>query len=146
MIAWAEVVVGESECWDSSSCGVVVAVVGTEVSLTVVTFRTSTVWLGSSGRAGVSKMAGAAVTVCAGTVVYAEMVAVFAFMMHKTLGSATIDVAVSSGTEGFSSSESGEARSHFTWKCSTRVNHEEVTDGARFSYQSSTIEPDRQCK
>ena len=69
------------------------AVVGTEVSLTVVTFRTSTVWLGGSGGAGVSKMAGAAVAVCVGTVVYVEMVAAFAFVMHKTLDSATINVA-----------------------------------------------------
>ena len=69
------------------------AVVGTEVSLTVVTFRTSTVWLGGSGGAGVSKMAGAAVVVCVGTVVYAKMVAAFVSAMHKTLGSATINVA-----------------------------------------------------
>ena len=80
--------------------------------------------------------------VCAGTVV----VAAFAFV---TLGSATVDVAGSGGAitaDSLLSSGSGEALSHFTWKCSTRVNHEEVTDGARFSYQSSAIEPDWQCK
>ena len=65
-----EFVVGESECWGLSSCGGMVAVMGTEVSLTLLTFRTSTVWLGGSGRAGVSKMVGVAVTVCTGTVVY----------------------------------------------------------------------------
>ena len=114
---------------------------GAEAGSTVVMFCTSTVWLGGSGGAGVSKMAGAAVMVCAGTVVYVEMVAAFAFAMHKTLGSATIDVAASSGTEGFSSSESGEARSHFTWKCKTRVDHEVVIDGTRFSYQASASKP-----
>ena len=125
-----------------------VAVVGTEASSTVVTFCTSTVWLGGSGGAGVLKMAGVAVTVCAGTVVCAGMVAVFAFAMRMMRGSATIDVAASSGTEGdtFSSSESSEAHSHFTWKCSTRVDHKAVTEGTRFSYQSSAIEPDGQCK
>ena len=69
-------------------------------------------------------MAGVAVMVCAGTVV----VAVFAFV---TLGSATVDVAALGGAitaNSLSSSESSEALSHFTWKCSTRVNHEEVTD------------------
>ena len=63
---------------------------GTEAGLTVVTFCTSTVWLGSSGGAGVLKMAGVAVTVCVGTVV----VAVFTFVM---LGSATVNVAASGG-------------------------------------------------
>ena len=115
---------------------------GAKASSTVVTFRTSTVWLGGSGGAGVSKMAGAAVTVHAGTVV----VVAFAFV---TLGLATVDVAVSGGAitaDSLSSSESGEAFSHFTWKWSTRVNHEVVTDGARFSYQVSALKPDRQCK
>ena len=118
------------------------SVMGSKASSTVVTFRTSTVWLCGSGGAGVSKMAGAAVTVCAGTVV----VAAFAFVM---LGSATVNVAASDGAvmaNSLLSSESGKALSHFMWKCSTRVNHEEVTDGARFLYQSSAIEPDRQCK
>ena len=58
-------------------------------------------------------------------------------------------MAVSSGAimvDSLSSSKSGEALSHFMRKCSTRVNHKEVTDGARFSYQSSAIESDRQCK
>ena len=163
MIAWAEVVVGvywrafglglgeigefivgESECLGLSSCGVVVAVVGAEVGSIVMMFRMSTVWLGGSGGAGVLKMAGVTVTVCAGTVVYAEMVASFAFAMHKTLGSATIDVAASSGTEGFLSSESGKAHSHFTWKCKTRVDHEVVIDGTRFLYQASAAKPDQQ--
>ena len=72
------------------------------------------------------------------------MVDVFAFAMHKMLGSATINVAASSGTEGFSSSESDEARSHFTWKCKTRVDHEVVIDGARFSYQALASKPDQQ--
>ena len=121
---------------------------GAKAGSTVVMFHTSTVWLGSSGGAGVSKMAGAAVMVCAGTVVCVGMVAAFAFAMRMTCGSATIDVAASSGTEGdtFSSSESGEAHSHFTWKCSTKVDHEAVTEGERVSYQSSTTELDRQCK
>ena len=65
-----EFIVGESECWGSSSCGGMVAVMGAEVGSTVMTFYTSTVWLGGSGRAGVSKMVGVAVTVCTGTVVY----------------------------------------------------------------------------
>ena len=72
--------------------------------------------------------------------------AAFAFVI---LSSATVDVAASGGAitaDSLSSSESGEALSHFMWKCSTRVNHEEVTDGARFLYQSSAIEPDQQCK
>ena len=115
---------------------------GTKASSTVVMFRTSTVWLGGSDGAGVSKMAGAAVTVHAGTVV----VVAFAFVM---LGSATVDVAVSGGAimvGSLSSSESGEAFSHFTWKWSTRADHEVVTDGARFSYQVSALKPDRQCK
>ena len=58
-------------------------------------------------------------------------------------------VAVSSGAimaDSLSSSESGKAFSHFTWKWSTRVNHEVVTDGARFSYQVLALKPDRQCK
>ena len=115
---------------------------GAKASSTVVTFHTSTVWLGGSGGAGVLKMVGAAVTVCAGTVV----VAAFTFV---TLGSATVNVAASGGAimvDSLSSSKSSEALSHFTQKYSTRVNHKEVTDGARFSYQSSAIEPDRQCK
>ena len=121
---------------------------GAKDDSTVMTFHTSTVWLGGSGGAGVSKMAGVAVMVCAGTVVCAGMVAAFAFAMCMTRGSATIDMAVSSGTEGdtFSSSESGEARSHFMRKCSTKVDHEAVTEGERVSYQSSTTELDRQCK
>ena len=80
--------------------------------------------------------------VCAGTVVLAA----FTFV---TLGSATVNVAASGGAimvDSLSSSKSSEALSHFTQKYSTRVNHKEVTDGARFSYQSSAIEPDRQCK
>ena len=112
---------------------------GAEAGSTVVMFRTSTVWLGSSGGAGVSNMAGAAVTVCAGAVVCVGMVAAFAFAMRMTCGSATIDVAASSGTEGFSSSESGEDCSHLTQKCSTRMDHEVVMDGTRFSYQSSAL-------
>ena len=85
-------------------------------------------------------MAGAAVMVCAGTVV----VAAFAFV---TLGSATVDVAASGGAgvgNAIASSESGDARSHFTRKCKTRVDHEVVIDGARFSYQASASKPDRQ--
>ena len=117
---------------------------GTEAGLTVVMFCTSTVWMGSSGGAGVSKMVGVAVMVCVGTVVYVGMVAAFVFVMHMMLGSATINVAASSGTEGFSSSESGEACSHFTWKCKTRVDHKVVIDGARFSYQASASKPDQQ--
>ena len=77
-------------------------------------------------------------------ILLAEMVAAFAFVMHKTLGSATINVAASSGTEGFSSSKSGKAHSHFTWKCKTRVDHEVVIDGTRFSYQASASKPDQQ--
>ena len=63
---------------------------GAEVGSTVVTFRTSAVWLGSSGGAGVSEMAGVAVTVYAGTVVVAAFASV-------TLGSATVNVAASGG-------------------------------------------------
>ena len=115
---------------------------GAKAGSTVVMFHMSTVWLGGSGRAGVSKMAGAAVMVHAGTVV----VVVFAFV---TLGLATVDVAVSGGAimaGSLSSSESGEAFSHFTWKWSTRADHEVVTDGTRFLYQVSALKPDRQCK
>ena len=67
----------------------------------------------------------------------------------KVMVSHGVIVAVSSGAimaDSFSSSESGEAFSHFTWKWSTRVNHEVVTDGARFSYQVSALKPDQQCK
>ena len=117
---------------------------GSKASSTVMTFCTSTVLLGSSGGAGVLKMMGVAVMVCAGTVVYVGMVAAFAFAMHVMLGSATIDMAVSSGTEGLSSSKSSEACSHFMQKCKTRVNHEVVIDGARFSYQASASQPDQQ--
>ena len=77
--------------------------------------------MGSSSGAGVLKMAGAAVMVCAGTVV----VAAFTFVM---LGSATVDVAASGGAvtaSSLSSSESSEALSHFTRKCNTGVNHKE---------------------
>ena len=88
---------------------------GTEASLTVVTFHMSTVWLGSSGRVGVSKMAGAAVTVCAGTVV-----AVFIFAKQVTSGMVTVNMAVICGTgvgNAIASSESRDAHSHFTQKC-----------------------------
>ena len=94
-----------------------------EASSTVMTFHMSTVWMGSSSGAGVSKMVGV------GTVVYAGMVAAFAFAMCVMLGLATIDVAVSSGTESILSSKSGKACSHFKWKCKTRVDHEVVIDG-----------------
>ena len=117
---------------------------GTKASSTVMTFCMSTVWLGSSGGPGVSKMVGVAVMVCVGTVVYAGMVAAFAFVMCMTLGLATLNMAASSGTEGFSCSESGKAHSHFMWKCKTRVDHEVVIDGARFSYQASASKPDQQ--
>ena len=113
---------------------------GAKAGSTVVTFCTSTVWLGGSGGAGVSKMAGAAVTVHAGTVV----VAAFAFVM---LSSAAVDVAASGGAgvgNAIASSKSGDARSHFTQKCKTRVDHEVVIDGARFSYQASASKPDQQ--
>ena len=115
---------------------------GAEAGLTVVMFHMSTVWLGGSGGAGVSNMAGVAVMVCAGTVV----VVAFTFVM---LGSATVNMAASGRAimaDSLSSSKSSETLSHFMWKCSTRVNHEEVTDGMRFLYQSSAIEPDWQCK
>ena len=113
---------------------------GAKASSTVVMFRMSAVWLGGSGGAGVLKMEGAAVTVHAGTVV----VAVFAFVM---LGSAAVDVAASGGAgvgNAIVSSESGDARSHFMRKCNTRVDHEVVIDGTRFSYQASASKPDRQ--
>ena len=58
-------------------------------------------------------------------------------------------VAASSGSimaDSFLSSESGEACSHLTQKCSTRVDHKAVTEGKRFSYQSSATELDWQCK
>ena len=85
-------------------------------------------------------MAGVAVMVCAGTVV----VAAFAFV---TLGLAAVDVTVIGGTgvgNAIASSESRDARSHFTRKCKTGVDHEVVMDGARFSYQVSASKPDRQ--
>ena len=85
-------------------------------------------------------MAGAAVVVCAGTVV----VAAFAFV---TLSLATVDVVASGGAitaDSLSSSKSGKALSHFTRKCKIRVDHEVVIDGARFSYQASASKPDRQ--
>ena len=89
-------------------------------------------------------MVSAAVMVCAGTVVYIRMVAVFAFVMRMMLGSATINMAASSGTEGFLSSKSGEACSHFMWKCKTRVDHKVMIDGARFSYQALASKSDWQ--
>ena len=109
-------------------------------------FRMSPVWLDSSDMV-VLRMAGVTVMVCAGTEVYAGMV-VFTLAMHVMFGLATIDVAVSSGTEGgdFSSSESGESRSHFMWKCNTRVDHKALTEGKEFLYQSSAIKLDQQCK
>ena len=58
-------------------------------------------------------------------------------------------VAVSSGAimvDSLSSSKSGEAFTHFTWKWSTRENHEVVTDGTRFLYQVSALKPDWQCE
>ena len=45
-----------------------------------------------------------------------------------------------------SSSKSGKAHSHLIWKCSTRVDHEAVTEGKRVLYQSSVTELNRQCK
>ena len=73
-----EFIGGESECWGlpshscmMCSCGVVVAVMGTEASSTVMTVCMSTVCMGSPGGAGVSKMVGVAVTVCGGMVVAA---------------------------------------------------------------------------
>ena len=118
------------------------AVVGAEAGLTVVTFHISTVWLGGSGGAGVMKMVGAAVTVCVGTVV-----AAFLFAKWVTSGSVTVNVAAIGGTgvgNAVVSSKSGDACSHFTLKCKTRVDHEVMIDGARFSYQASASKPDWQ--
>ena len=73
---------------------------------------------------------GAAVMACVGAVVVA-----FAFVMFVMLGSATVNVAVSSRTEvmgSFWCSKSGEACSHLTWKCSSRIDHEVVIDSTRF--------------
>ena len=115
---------------------------GTEASSTVMMFHTSTVWLGGSGGAGVSKMAGVAVMVCAGTVV-----AAFVFVKQVTSGLVTVNVAVIGGTgvgNAIVSNESGDACSHFMWKCETRVNHEVVIDSTRFSYQALASKPDRQ--
>ena len=56
-------------------------------------------------------------------------------------------MAVSGGAitaDSLSSSESGEALSHFMRKCKIRVDHEVVIDGARFSYQASASKPDWQ--
>ena len=66
------------------------------------------------------------------------------------LVSETIDAAVSSGVvvmESFLSNESGEALSHFTWKCKINVDHDATIVGelcSRFSYQSSASESDLQ--
>ena len=89
---------------------------GTGGSVTVM-FCMSPVWLDSSDVVVILRMAGATVTVCAGTVVYVGMMAVFT--MHVMLGSATINMAASGGTEGresFSSSESSKAHSHLMQK------------------------------
>ena len=110
---------------------------GAEASLTVMMCHMSTVWLGCSDRAGVSKMAGAAVMVCVGTVV-----AAFVFVKQVTSGSVTVNVAVIGGTgvgSAIASSKSRDARSHFTQKCKTRA-----IDGTRCSYQASASKPDWQ--
>ena len=75
------------------------------------------------------------------------VVAAFMFVKRVTSGSVTVNVAAIGGTgvgTAIASSESRDARSHFTWKCKTRVDHEVVIDGARFSYQASASKPDRQ--
>ena len=75
------------------------------------------------------------------------VVAAFVFAKRVTSGLVTVNVAAIGGTgvgTAIASSESGDARSHFTRKCKTRVDHEVVIDGARFSYQASASKPDRQ--
>ena len=76
--------------------------------------------------------------------VVAIMVQVIAGVVIALLSAS---VAVSSRSimaDSFSHSESGEACSHLTWKCSTRVDHEAVTEGKRVLYQSSVTELNRQ--
>ena len=75
------------------------------------------------------------------------VVAAFVFAKRVTSGSVAVNVAAIGGTEvgtAIVSSKSGDARSHFTRKCKTRVDHEVVIDGTRFSYQASASKPDWQ--
>ena len=75
------------------------------------------------------------------------VVVVFIFVKWVTSGLVTVNVAAIGGTgvgNAIASSESGDAHSHFTWKCKTRVDHEVVIDGTRFSYQALASKPDQQ--
>jgi hypothetical protein len=83
-------------------------------------------------------MAGAAVLAGVGMMVVVVMFAI------------AFDVAASSGaevTESVSSNELGEALSHFTQKCNTRVDQEVMAAGvfiSRFSYQFLASKSDLQ--
>ena len=73
------------------------------------------------------------------------VIVVFAMFVSET-----IDVAALNGVvviESVLSNKSGEALSHFTWKCKINVGHNATTVGelhSRFSYQSSASESDLQ--
>lgn len=75
------------------------------------------------------------------------VIAVFAFVMVVVVVLVAIGVAVSGFFETGSSSELGEAPSHFTRKCKTKVVHEVTAAGvffSRFSYQFSASKSDLQ--
>ena len=58
-------------------------------------------------------------------------------------------VEVTGFSSGISSNISVEAPSHLTQKCLRRVDHEVMMDGeffSKFSYHSSALKPDRQCR
>jgi hypothetical protein len=65
----------------------------------------------------------------------------------ETIVAASSCLVVTGIVFGILSSISGEARSHFTRKCKTKVDQEATTAGellSRFSYQSSASESDLQ--
>src|SRR5882762_6958554 len=103
-----------------------------------VTCRTSSARSDGSDVVVVSSVVGAVVLVYAGMVVVVGVLHV--------IGVAVSVFLVVTGF-GISSNVFGEAPSHFTRKCKTRVDQEVTTAGefcSRFSYQSSASKPDRQ--
>ena len=119
--------------------GVGAAVVGLGVS-GVLTWRASAT---RSSCSGVVVVLGAAVLVGAGVTV----VVVVVLVSREVVVAAPGCLVVAGIIFGISCNKFGEARSHFTRKCKTRVDQEVTAAGmfcSRFSYQSSASESDLQ--
>jgi len=78
----------------------------------------------------------------------AELVVVI-FISREVIVAAPNCVVVTGFAFDISSNKSVEAPSHLTQKCLRRVDHKIMTDGefcSKFSYHSSALKPDRQCR